>query len=265
MHQKYAKMVKPKKKLGQHFLTDLEIAKKVALTIEGISSKSILEIGAGTGALSQFLLERFPEKSQLLDVDEESISYLKEYYPEHSKQVHFLDFLDKEALNHFTKPYSIVGNFPYNISSQIVFKIMDNCEDIPEWGGMFQKEVALRIASPSGNKTYGILSVLTQAYYTITYEFSIPPHVFNPPPKVNSGVLKAVRYRTEIEGLSFKSFKDIVKTAFNQRRKTLSNALGKYGIEKSAWERNDFAKLRAEQLNVDQFIELALFVQENKK
>lgn len=258
-------MVKPKKKLGQHFLTDLEIAKKVAFTISALDSNSVIEIGAGTGALSQFLLERFPTKSQLLDVDEESIAYLKSHYSSFKDQIHFIDFLDKDALSNFNGPYSIVGNFPYNISSQIVFKILDNRMDIPEWGGMFQKEVALRIAAPSGSKVYGILSVLTQAYYKVEYEFTIPPHVFNPPPKVNSGVLKATRYRTDIENLPYSSFKEIVKTAFNQRRKTLSNALKNFGIEKIAWESNDFAKLRAEQLTVEQFIQLARFVQENRK
>lgn len=255
-------MVKPKKKLGQHFLKDVQIAKKVAYTITGEGSNSIIEIGAGTAALSQFLLERFPDKTQLLDVDEESIAYLQERYPEKLAQIHLLDFLEKEALQTFKKPYSVIGNFPYNISSQIVFKILENIDDVPEWGGMFQKEVAQRIAAPSGSKTYGILSVLTQAFYKVSYEFTIPPHVFNPPPKVDSGVIKATRYRTEIPHLEFNEFKDIVKTAFNQRRKTLSNALGKYGIEKITWEQNDFAKLRAEQLDVDQFIQLALFVQE---
>jgi len=257
-------MVKTKKKLGQHFLKDMQIAKKVAYTISGLDSKTILEIGAGTAALSQYLLARFPKKAHLLDIDQESIRYLKEKYPDNLDQIHLLDFLDKEALSKFEKPYSIIGNYPYNISSQIVFKILDNKEDVPEWGGMFQKEVAQRIAAPNGSKTYGILSVLTQAYYKVSYEFTIPPHVFNPPPKVDSGVLKASRYRTEIDHLIYEEFKDIVKTAFNQRRKTLSNALGKYGIEKITWEQNDFAKLRAEQLSVDQFIRLALFVQENK-
>lgn len=257
-------MVKPKKKLGQHFLKDMQIAKKVAFAISGLGSNSIIEIGAGTGALSQFLITRFPNKSQLLDIDQESIEFLRNEYPDHLGQIHFLDFLEPESLDDFEKPYSIIGNFPYNISSQIVFKILDNLADIPEWGGMFQKEVAKRIASNSGTKAYGILSVLTQAYYKVSYEFSIPPHVFKPPPKVDSGVLKATRYRTEIENLSFTEFKEIVKMAFNQRRKTLSNALSKYGIEKNTWEQNDFAKLRAEQLNVEQFIQLARFVLENK-
>ena len=210
------------------------------------------------------MIKKFPNKSQLLDIDKESIEYLKKEFPDHLNQIHFIDFLHKDSLTQFNAPYSIIGNFPYNISSQIVFKILDNIYDIPEWGGMFQKEVAQRIAAPPGSKTYGILSILTQAYYKVTYEFTIPPHVFNPPPKVDSGVLKAVRYRTEIEGLPFLKLKDIVKTAFNQRRKTLSNALGKYGVEKSAWDKNDFAKLRAEQLSNDQFIELAKFVLENK-
>lgn len=257
-------MVKPKKYLGQHFLIDSTISKKVASLLEADNCESVLEIGAGTGALSVHLMDIVGDKLFMLDVDRDSIEYLKSNYNEYAKQVMELDFLKCDLKQDFPSPMAIIGNFPYNISTQIVFKILENRELIPHWAGMFQKEVADRICSENGNKVYGILSVLTQAYYHVSYEFTIGPHAFKPPPKVNSAVMTAKRYRDTIEGVDDKLFFDVVKTGFNQRRKTLSNALKKYVIPKVVWEQNEFAKLRAEQLNVDQFIELTRFVSENR-
>jgi 16S rRNA (adenine1518-N6/adenine1519-N6)-dimethyltransferase len=258
------KMVKPKKYLGQHFLIDKSVSQKVASVLHAENCKTVIEIGAGTGALSEFLMSDYGDKLRMLDVDSDSIDFLKRNFPEYSEKVLEVDFLKANLREMFDAPLAVVGNFPYNISTQIVFKILENRDIVPEWAGMFQKEVADRICSENGSKVYGILSVLVQAYYEVKYEFTISPHVFNPPPKVKSAVMTAKRYRDNIEDLDDALFFDVVKTAFNQRRKTLSNALKKYVIPKVVWEQNEFAKLRAEQLNVDEFIALARFVSENR-
>jgi 16S rRNA (adenine1518-N6/adenine1519-N6)-dimethyltransferase len=245
-------MVKPKKYLGQHFLKDYNIAEKISASLSG-EIKNIIEIGAGTGVLTQFLLKKDYNLS-IIEIDKESVIYLKQHFPETANRLFEEDFLQFD-LNKFFKPdVAVIGNFPYNISSQIIFKILENKGLIKETVGMFQKEVAERITASPGNKTYGILSVLTQAYYKTEYLFTVNETVFYPPPKVKSGVIKLTRkdnYKLDCDEILFKK---IVKTGFNQRRKTLRNSLksltGNISVEHEL-----FGK-RPEQLGYKQFIEL---------
>ncbi len=251
--------VRPKKHLGQHFLNDLGIAKKIADVLTEIGYDKVLEIGPGTGVLTRFLLEKDYE-THVVEIDSESIVYLEKHFPQLSKRIISTDFLKLNLKDYFDKPIAIIGNFPYNISSQIVFKTLDNKELVPEFAGMFQKEVALRIAAKPGSKTYGILSVLTQAFYEVEYLFTVPPHVFTPPPKVDSGVIRLIRKKDFELPIPEIFFRKVVKTAFNQRRKTLKNSLKSFELSKKLLEGAIFA-LRPEQLSVSEFIELTQSIQ----
>ncbi len=250
--------VRAKKHLGQHFLKDMNIARQITEGLTGHNSyKTVLEIGPGMGVLTQFLLENESFTTHVIEIDTESVAYLKKHYESLTPRIIEGDFLKFDIKSVFSEPFAIIGNFPYNISSQIFFRALQIRDDIPEIVCMLQKEVAQRIASPPGNKDYGILSVLLQAFYDIDYLISVPPGAFDPPPKVQSGVIRLRRNSTSNLACDEKLFFRVVKTAFNQRRKTLRNAL------KPITELPDHPLLtkRAEQLSVTQFVELTLFVQ----
>lgn len=244
--------MKPKKHLGQHFLTNLVITEQIADSIKSIDIP-ILEVGPGKGVLSGFLKERFTE-FKAIELDLESVEYLKNEKILSSEQIVFADFLKVDFTEYFDKQFIVAGNFPYNISTQIVFKILDNKETVPEMVGMFQKEVAHRIASPHGSKQYGIMSVITQAYYNTEVLFDVPPESFYPAPKVISTIIQLTR-KSELPDVDFLKLKRVVKGAFSQRRKTLRNALRSSGLEISDLTDVLLAK-RAEQLKVQQFIDL---------
>jgi len=248
--------VKAKKHLGQHFLNDENIARDIAegLTWEGYDR--VLEIGPGMGVLTKYILQA-KKNIEVVEIDTESVEYLKEYYQPFYPgfKIHSEDFLKMDFSSKFDEQIAILGNFPYNISSQIIFKALEERYTVPEVCGMFQKEVAERIASKKGTKDYGILSVLAQAYYHCEYLFTVPEHVFTPPPKVKSGVIIMKRYRTEIEGVEQKRFFQVVKAGFGQRRKTLRNSLKALGIPEDLND-HEFLNMRAEQLSVEDFIEL---------
>ncbi len=244
--------MKPKKYLGQHFLTNLVITEQIADSIKSIDIP-ILEVGPGKGVLSCFLKERFTE-FKAIELDLESVEYLKNEKILSSEQIVFADFLKVDFTEYFDKQFIVAGNFPYNISTQIVFKILDNKETVPEMVGMFQKEVAHRIASPHGSKQYGIMSVITQAYYNTEVLFDVPPESFYPAPKVISTIIQLTR-KSELPDVDFLKLKRVVKGAFSQRRKTLRNALRSSGLEISYLTDVLLAK-RAEQLTVQQFIDL---------
>ena len=245
------KRVKPKKYLGQHFLKDSNISKKI---VEGLVSKklnSIIEIGPGMGILTQHLINS-KTKTYFIEIDKESITYLNNVFPEIKDSIINEDFL-KIDLAQFKAPIGLIGNFPYNISSQILFKLIENREKIEELVGMFQFEVAKRICAPPGSKTYGILSVLVQAFYSAEFLFALSPHHFNPPPKVNSGVIKLTKKNTQFLDCDEKLFFKIVKTSFQQRRKTLRNSLKSFNLPINIKEDAIFEK-RPEVLSVDDFI-----------
>ncbi len=245
--------VKPKKHLGQHFLNDQNIAFRIVDSLSYQNYSSVLEVGPGMGVLTRFLLQK-DISTFVAEIDTESVEYLEFNYPELKDHI-VGDFLRLNFDSVFQGEFAVIGNFPYNISSQIVFKVLENKTRIPEMVGMFQKEVAERIVSGKGNKVYGILSVLTQAYYKAEYLFTVHENVFTPPPKVKSAVIRLVRYRDTLEEADDQLFIKIVKAGFNQRRKTLRNALKVLGIPVSL-ESHDFLNLRAEQLSVEDFIEL---------
>ncbi len=245
------KQVSPKKHLGQHFLKDEQIAKKIVAGLKRSDGSTLLEIGPGTGVLTKYLLEK--EGFWAFDVDKESVAYLKTTYPDHTDQFLLQDFL-KYDLNELSKPIAVIGNFPYNISSQLFFKIWDHRNDVTEVVCMIQKEVADRIVAKEGNKTYGILSVLLQAFYDIEYLFTVPPQVFNPPPKVQSAVIRLNRNHTAKLECDEALFKKVVKAGFGKRRKTLRNALKDLNLD-FATDTEIFGK-RAEQLTVADFIYL---------
>jgi 16S rRNA (adenine1518-N6/adenine1519-N6)-dimethyltransferase len=255
------KSVRPKKHLGQHFLTDLNIAANIVNALsETKNYQSVLEVGPGMGVLTDFLIKRKDIELYLVDIDRESTDYLKEHYKTLEGRIISADFLRMDLNRVFTGPFAIIGNFPYNISSQIFFKVLDYRNQVPEVVGMLQKEVAERIASKHGNKVYGILSVLLQAYYDIEYLFTVEAHVFNPPPKVQSAVIRLRRNSRESLPCDEKLFKQLVKQGFQTRRKTLRNALKSLNLPK---EMNNELVLdkRAEQLSVEDFIQLTLMVQ----
>ncbi|WP_397444640.1 16S rRNA (adenine(1518)-N(6)/adenine(1519)-N(6))-dimethyltransferase RsmA [Polaribacter sp. R77954] len=256
--------VKAKKHLGQHFLTDESIAKDIADALTENGYENVLEIGPGMGVLTKYLLQKKP-KVTVFEIDTESVTYLKEVFPVEQIQVNTSkekfeiiegDFLKCNLQQIFYhKQVAIIGNFPYNISSQIVFKAIDNRAIVPEFAGMFQKEVAMRIAEKEGSKVYGILSVLTQAFFDVEYLFTVPPTVFNPPPKVDSGVIRFIRKKDFTLPVDEKLFFRVVKTAFNQRRKMLRSSLKSFNLSDSLKEDPIFAK-RPEQLSVLEFISL---------
>jgi|SRR6185312_11814926 len=246
--------IRPKKHLGQHFLADENMAKKIAECIK-VNGEYLLEVGPGTGNLTRHLIDTWKEKLYVIEVDEESVGYLKQHFPQLLGRIIEADILRYDLNEKFgNKPFSIIGNFPYNISSQILFKALEYRNQVAEVVGMFQKEVAKRICSPPGNKDYGILSVLIQAYFDTTYLFDVPPQLFIPPPKVNSGVIKLVRKTNTALNCNEELFTRVVKTGFNQRRKKLSNALSSI-IEKRPIKSKYF-DLRAEQLAWQDFVEL---------
>jgi 16S rRNA (adenine1518-N6/adenine1519-N6)-dimethyltransferase len=254
--------VRAKKHLGQHFLKDLNIAQRI---VDGLSGHGgydrVLEIGPGMGVLTQFLLTKSSFTTHVIEIDTESVAYLEKHYPDLSPRIIAGDFLKFNPGEHFQDKFAIIGNFPYNISSQIFFRALEIRDRIPEIVCMLQKEVAQRIASPPGNKDYGILSVLLQAFYDIDYLVSVPPGAFDPPPKVQSGVIRLRRNAVAALECDEKLFFRVVKTAFNQRRKTLRNALKPVG------EIPDHPLLnkRAEQLSVQDFVTLTLLAQNAQK
>ncbi|WP_053990790.1 16S rRNA (adenine(1518)-N(6)/adenine(1519)-N(6))-dimethyltransferase RsmA [Mangrovimonas sp. TPBH4] len=252
--------VKAKKHLGQHFLTDESIAEKIAdsLSLEGY--KHVLEIGPGMGVLTKYLLKK-NITTHVIEIDTESVDYLKSHYLNLADRVIEKDFLKYDLTEVFgEEPFAIIGNYPYNISSQIVFKALEMRDQIPEFSGMFQKEVAQRICSKEGNKVYGILSVLTQAFYDAEYLFTVPPTVFNPPPKVDSGVLLLKRKENYTLPVDEALFFKVVKTAFQQRRKTMRNSL-KTLISSENLKANVIFGKRPEQINVQEFIELTSLIE----
>ncbi|GGZ37009.1 ribosomal RNA small subunit methyltransferase A [Echinicola pacifica] len=245
--------VSAKKHLGQHFLTDLNIAEDIAKAVSGHRGvKQVLEIGPGMGVLTDFLLQQEWDL-HLIDIDKESIVYLNKKYPLLKDKIISGDFLRYDFGEVFDTPFIIAGNFPYNISSQIFFKVLAEKDKVTEVVCMLQKEVAQRIASPHGNKSYGILSVFLQAYYDIEYLMTVPPTVFDPPPKVNSGVIRLKRNEVEKLDCNEKLFFRVVKQGFSTRRKTLRNALKSLGLSDSMKE-DPMLDLRAEQLDVASFV-----------
>ena len=247
--------VKPKKYLGQHFLKDENIAKKIADTLSEIDYDTVLEIGPGMGVLTKYLLEK-KYTTYVIEIDKESVAYLKAHYLNLSERIISENFLKIEISDYFqNKSIAIIGNFPYNISTQIIFKTLENKQQIPELCGMFQKEVAKRITEKKGSKVYGILSVLTQAFYHTEYLFTVPPTVFDPPPKVDSGVIRLTRKKDFVLPVNEQLFYKVVKTAFNQRRKTLRNSLKSFNLSDKLREDTIFAE-RPEQLSVEEFINL---------
>jgi 16S rRNA (adenine1518-N6/adenine1519-N6)-dimethyltransferase len=249
-------MVTPKKHLGQHFLTDLNIARKIVEQLsETPEQRPVLEVGPGMGVLTDYLLDRKDIALTLVDIDRESIHYLTDKYPRLEGHIISADFLKMPLAQQFSGGVDIIGNFPYNISSQIFFKVLDNRNLVKEVVGMIQKEVAERLAEPPGSKTYGILSVLLQAFYKIEYCFTVSEHVFNPKPKVKSAVIKLVRNEVEKLNCDEKLFFQVVKQGFNQRRKTLRNALRSL-IPVADLASSPYFDKRAEQLSVPDFISL---------
>lgn len=256
--------VKAKKHLGQHFLTDEETSKNIANSLTGIGYNTILEIGPGMGMLTKYLLEK-KARVNVMEIDTESVVYLNnDFKDEHlnlntsSKKFQIIegDFLKYDLASFFNnQQIAIIGNYPYNISSQIVFKAIEFRRFIPELSGMFQKEVAKRIAEKEGSKSYGIISVLTQAFFDVEYLFTVPPSVFNPPPKVDSGVIRLIRKTDFSLSVDEKLFFRVVKTAFNQRRKMLRSSLKSFNISDTLKEDAIFA-MRPEQLSVSEFIKL---------
>ncbi len=248
-------MVKPKKHLGQHFLRNDEICARVSDSVSHSATKrQVLEIGPGTGALTKHLLKREDMLVDVVEVDRESVEYLKVHYPILKDRIHEADFLQMPLDQLFPTPLVVAGNFPYNISSQILFKVLEHRDQVTEVVGMFQKEVAERIAADSGGRDRGILSVLMQAFYTVEYLFTVDENEFFPPPKVKSGVIRILRNDVKNLPVDEKFFKTLVKTGFNQRRKTLRNSVkGVNGYHADL----PFMDKRPEQLSVNQWLELA--------
>ena len=245
-------LVRAKKHLGQHFLTDLSVARRIADSLPADCTLPILEVGPGMGVLSQFVVEK-PNRFTAVEIDSESVEYLRQHLP--ALDVVEGGFLKMNLDRLFEgAKFAVIGNFPYNISSQIFFRVLDHRDRIPCVVGMVQKEVAERIASPHGNKVYGITSVLLQAFYDIEYLFTVPEHVFDPPPKVKSAVIRLTRNNTERLACDEKLFVRVVKTAFDQRRKTLRNSL-KPLLQNAACAEPIFDK-RPEQLSVADFVAL---------
>ncbi len=255
--------VKAKKHLGQHFLTDETIAEKIANTLSFKGYDEILEIGPGTGVLTKYLLKK-DVTTYVIEIDTESVEYLRANYLNLSDRIIEKNFLKYDLSQIFKeKAFAIIGNFPYNISTQIVFKTLELRHQIPEFSGMFQKEVAMRICSKEGSKVYGILSVLTQAFYNAEYLFTVPPSVFNPPPKVESGVLLLTRRENFTLPCDEKLFFRVVKTAFQQRRKTLRNSLKTFNLSDNL-KANIIFDQRPEQLDVASFIELTGLIEQDE-
>ncbi len=259
--------VRAKKSLGQHFLTDLNIASKICDSLGGGTAENpaaVLEVGCGMGVLTRFLLQRDDIVTYGAEIDGESVEYLHEHYPDFAPRLIEGDFLTMDLRERFGDEVRVIGNFPYNISSQIFFKIIENRDIVPECVGMIQREVAVRMAEPPGSREYGILSVLLQAWYDIEYLFTVGEKVFNPPPKVKSAVVRLRRNGTTRLGCDETLFVRVVKASFGQRRKMIRNSLksvfGDFGGEE-----HRFFSMRAEQLSVADFTELTNWVAENLK
>ena len=252
--------VRAKKSLGQHFLTDLSIAERIAATLDDYRNQPTLEVGPGMGVLTEFLIERGHDLT-VVELDDESVRYLQLNFPALDGRIIAEDFLKLDLHRIYgDRPFSIIGNYPYNISSQIFFKVLEYKDQVTCCSGMLQREVAQRIAAGPGSKTYGILSVLLQAWYDIEYLFTVDEHVFNPPPKVKSGVIRLVRNQVTDLGCDERLMKTVVKTSFGQRRKTLRNSLrGLLPKESPVLERDVFRQ-RPEQLSVNEFIDLTNLV-----
>ena len=256
--------VKPKKALGQHFLTDLNIAEDIANTVEKFKGLPVLEVGPGMGVLTQFLIEQGHEL-KVVELDQESVEYLEVNYPELHGKIIADDFLKMDLDKIFEEDkMCIIGNYPYNLSSQIFFKVLDYKDKVVCCSGMLQKEVAERIASKPGSKVYGILSVLLGAWYDIEYLFTVPEHVFNPPPKVKSGVIRLTRNNVTELGCDERLFKTVIKTSFGQRRKQLRNSLKSFFQKGSKALENEIFTKRPEQLSVAEFVEICNIISENQ-
>lgn len=258
------RVVKAKKALGQHFLKDLQVAQRIAGTVSDYSNLPVLEVGPGMGVLTRFLLDAGHDLS-VVEIDTESVAYLNEHFPELAGKIIEGDFLRLDLNTLFPGPFCVIGNYPYNISTQIFFKVLEYKEKIPCCSGMLQKEVAERLASSPGSKAYGILSVLLQAWYDVEYLFTVSETVFDPPPKVKSGVIRVTRNNRTSLGCDEALFKTVVKTTFNQRRKTLRNSIKPIlGKACPDYHLPIFDK-RPEQLSVEQFVELTEIVNRNLK
>jgi 16S rRNA (adenine1518-N6/adenine1519-N6)-dimethyltransferase len=253
--------VYPKKSLGQHFLKDKTTARRIADSLTGKGYNTVLEIGPGMGMLTGYLLDRGFNDFRVIEIDNESVYYIKKHFPELNNVIAG-DFLSLDIDRFFTDKMAVIGNFPYNISTQIFFKVLKHREKVVEIAGMLQREVAERICAGPGSKTYGILSVLLQAFYDTEYLFTVPENVFSPPPKVKSGVIRLIRNNIKNLGCDEVLFFRVVKSCFNQRRKTLRNSV------RAAFDlmRDDYQEfgLRPEQLSVDQFVQLTRWIDENR-
>ena len=258
------KQVRPKKNLGQHFLTDLSIARRIADTVDACPDLPVLEVGPGMGVMTQYLVEK-PRPLRVVEIDRESVAYLNEHFPRLRDNIIGDDFLRMDLRQLFDgQEFVLTGNYPYDISSQIFFKMLDNRDLIPCCTGMIQREVALRIASAPGSKEYGILSVMIQAWYDVEYLFTVEPDVFNPPPKVKSAVIRMTRNEVKQLGCDEQLFKRIVKATFNQRRKMLRVSLRQIFDSNHPAHPEFFAQdimtRRPEQLTIGQFVELTNLV-----
>jgi len=255
------KQVRPKKNLGQHFLTDLSIARRIADTVNACPDLPVLEVGPGMGVMTQYLVEK-PRPFKVVEIDRESVAYLTSHSVLRTPQIIEGDFLRMDLRTVFGgQQFVLTGNYPYDISSQIFFKMLDNRDLIPCCTGMIQHEVAVRMAAQPGNKQYGILSVLIQAWYHVEYLFTVEPSVFNPPPKVQSAVIRMTRNEVQDLGCNETLFKRVVKTVFNQRRKMLRVSLRQLLPDLTALSAHPFMTLRPEQLTIPQFVELTNLVE----
>jgi 16S rRNA (adenine1518-N6/adenine1519-N6)-dimethyltransferase len=253
------KRVKPKKYLGQHFLNDQHIAEKIVEALP-VPPFKVVEVGPGMGVLTQYLAGVKDIDLWLVELDAESVDYLNLHYPRLSSKIISADFLKLDLSMHFDGEFSVIGNFPYNISSQIFFKILEHRDQVKHITGMLQREVGRRITSGPGSKEYGILSVFMQAWYDAEYLFTVDEHVFNPPPKVKSAVVRFTRNELKDLGCDEALFRRVVKTGFNQRRKTLRNSLKIFGISEADEETKKLLQKRPEQLGVEEFVKLTNIV-----
>ena len=249
--------VRAKKHLGQHFLKDETIALNIVKSLKHTSLyTTVLEVGPGMGVLTKYLIQNSDFETHIIDIDRESIAYLKKEFPVLENKIIEGDFLKLDLNNLFNnQPFAVIGNFPYNISTEILFKVLDHKNQVPEVVGMFQKEVAERIASKPRNKTYGVTSVFLQAFYNIEYLFTVNENVFNPPPKVKSAVIRLTRNSTQQLNCNEKLFKQVVKAGFNQRRKTLRNSIKAFKLKPEFLDHKYLAQ-RAEELSVEDFVAL---------
>lgn len=254
--------VRAKKHLGQHFLKDESIAQDIVKSLKHISQyKKVLEVGPGMGVLTKYLIAETAYETHIIEIDRESIAYLKQNFPTLENKIIEGDFLKLDLNNLFNnEPFAVIGNFPYNISTEILFKVLDHKNQVPEVVGMFQKEVAERIAAKPKNKTYGITSVLLQAFYDIDYLFTVNENVFNPPPRVKSAVIRLTRNKVQQLDCNEKLFKQVVKAGFNQRRKTLRNSIKAFKL-KSEFLNHKYLTQRAEELSVADFVALTNMVE----